>query len=64
MYIEFNPPEWLVGVAVLPATAEIHPHLAGWRVLMSSPDHDYIFHIQILQVQLISKFHKLCELKS
>ena len=37
MYIKFSLPKWLVGVAVLPATAEIHPHSAGWRVLMSSP---------------------------
>ena len=43
MYIKFSRPKWLVGVAVLPARAEIHPHLAGWRVLMSSPDCVFLF---------------------
>ncbi len=31
----------VTGLPGLPATAEIHPHMAGWRVLMSSPARDY-----------------------
>lgn len=37
IYIKFNPPNWQVGVTVLPPTAEIDLHLFGRRVLMSSP---------------------------
>lgn len=37
-------PAKLVGVTVLHATTtDIHLHLAGWPVLMSSPDRPYIY---------------------
>ena len=52
MYTEFNPPECLVEVAVLPATAEIHPHLAGWRVLMSSPGNMLDYSLQKKAIRL------------
>lgn len=31
----------LVNSAALPATAQVYLQLAGWRVLMTSPGHNY-----------------------
>jgi len=33
---------------VLHATAEIHPHVAGWQVLISSPVHNISTHMTFL----------------
>lgn len=46
-------PKWLVGVTVLDATAEIHPHLEGWQLLMSSPEQKYVILPKVLRHPLL-----------